>query len=329
VRDTAEAVDTAASVWVARIDRGLSGEEQAALNEWLSLNVRHRGAMMRAQAVWQGLDRAEVFGIADKVRRTPASAPIRRHSIKRTAAVVAVAAAVALITAGFVLRLNSGKIDVSTALGEIRQLPLSDGSRVTLDTQSKIAVEFSSSGRIVQLDAGEALFEVVKDPKRPFLVRAGGMRVRAVGTGFLVRRQSGQEQVEIIVTKGIVDVWSEGATPGNAMRLAAGSRTSLIGARLASPVTLSVAEIVRETAWKSGLIDLDGRTLGEAIAEMNRYNARRIEVPDERLARQMLAGQVSSSDPAAFANAAATMFGVHVRSESDRLILEPSTIHQK
>lgn len=324
--DTADAVDTAATEWVSRIDRGLNSEERATLDDWLALNVRHRGALMRAQAVWQGLDRAEVFGIADSVRRPPTWEPIRRLSTKRNAAMAATA--VVLIVAGIVATLNLGRIYVNTAVGEIRQLPLTDGSRVTLDTQSKIAVEFTPSGRIVRLESGRALFEVVRDPKRPFLVRAGNMRVRAVGTGFMVRRQSGGE-VELIVTKGVVDVWSDGNTPQNAMRLGAGSLTSLIGRRLNSPKTLSVAEIERATAWKSGLIDVDGRTLGETVDEMNRYNVRHIEVLDAHLAQQILAGQVSSSDPAAFAEAAAAMFDAHVRAESDRLILEPSAVHQK
>src|SRR5665213_2129691 len=65
MRETAEAIDSEASNWVSRIDRGLTDKEEVSLGKWLSADIRRRGALARAQAVWQDLDRAQVFRIAD------------------------------------------------------------------------------------------------------------------------------------------------------------------------------------------------------------------------------------------------------------------------
>jgi transmembrane sensor len=316
MRESAEAIDVEATKWVSRMDRGLTEEEESALADWLSADTRHRGAFTRAKAVWGNLDRAQVFRIADDVRRAP-----ERPGARGAKLVVYATAALVLIMAGAAGWFGYNRNRVSTIVGEIRQVPLADGSRVTLDTRSQIKVEFASSNRLVRLESGEALFEVAKDPKRPFVVEAGRIHVRAVGTVFLVRRLSDSD-VDVIVTKGAVDVWSDADPPRTAERLSAGSRVSLDGNKIAPAQKLTAQQVEQAVDWKSGIVDLDGRTLGDAAAEINRYNSLHIEIPDPHLAEKTLVGSVSSSDPVAFADAAAAMFGARVRLENDRLILD-------
>lgn len=323
MRETAEAIDVEATKWVSRMDRGLTDKEEAALAKWLSADTRRQGAFTRAQAVWGDLDRAQVFRIADDERR----APERRRARGAKPGVYA-AAALVLIMVGAAGWFGYNRNRVSTVVGEIRQVPLADGSRVTLDTRSQIVVEFAASNRLVRLESGEALFEVAKDPKRPFVVEAGRIHVRAVGTAFLVRRLSDFD-VDVTVTKGEVDVWSDAEPPRTVARLGAGSRVSLDGNKIAPAKKLTAQQVEQAVDWKSGIVDLDGRTLGDAAAEINRYNSLRIEIPDAHLAAQTLVGNVSSSDPVAFADAAAAMFGAHVRRESNRLILDSGTAPRK
>ncbi len=192
-----------------------------------------------------------------------------------------------------------------------------------MDTASRIAVDYEAQARIVRLESGEALFEVAKDPNRPFVVQAGDVRIRAVGTAFLVRRRSSTD-VEVTVTKGTVEVWYEGRQPDAVVRLRAGSGTSMKGKTITPPQQLTVAELQRAVEWKSGVVDLNGRTLGEAAAEINRYNRRQVVVAPPRLAAPTRVGMIRSSDPAAFAEAAAAMLDARVRRDGDRLILEPA-----
>ncbi len=323
MRETAEAIDVEATKWVSRMDRGLTDEEEAALAKWLSADTRRQGAFARAKAVWGNLDRAQVFRIADEIRRTP-----DRPRARGAKLVVYATAALLLIMAGVSGWFGYNRNRVTTIVGEIRQVPLADGSRVTLDTRSQIKVEFASANRFVRLESGEALFEVAKDPKRPFIVEAGRIHVRAVGTVFLVRRRSDSD-VDVIVTKGAVDVWSDAGPPRTVERLSAGSRVSLDGNKIAPAQKLTAQQVEQAVGWKSGILDLDGRTLGDAAAEINRYNSLRIEIPDPHLAEKTLVGSVSSSDPVAFADAAAAMFGAHVRLENNRLILDSVTVPPK
>jgi transmembrane sensor len=316
MRETADSIDDAASEWVAKIDRGLEEDENTALEQWLGADKRCRGALARAQAVWRNLDRAQVFRIADEARRAPPVVESRR--MPAGAYCAAALAVIAFVGIWFVHTRNQ----LSTTVGEIRQVPLNDGSRVTLNTGSRIDVEYEPQARIVRLESGEALFEVAKDPQRPFVVQAGNIRVRAVGTAFLVRRRS-DEDVDVTVTKGTVDVWYETQRPESTVRLKAGTATSLRGKAIAPPQALTALQIERAIDWKSGIVDLGGRTLGEAAAEINRYNRRPVVITDARLAAQTLVGNVSTSDPVAFAEAAAAMFDARVRNEADRIILEP------
>ncbi len=85
---------------------------------------------------------------------------------------------------------------------------MEDGSRITLNTDSQIRVDLTVKERRVELQQGEAFFEVAHDASRPFIVRAGNKRVIAVGTRFSVRREA--NDVRVVVTEGKVRVETEG-----------------------------------------------------------------------------------------------------------------------
>jgi transmembrane sensor len=325
-----ESIDESASEWVARIDRGLSRQEEAALEKWLATDERCREALHLAQAVWKNLDRAQVFRIAaDESRAFGTVRGSARGKFSGGSRPWAYAAGLALVAIGSAgIWFRYAHTHVTTAIGEIRQVPLDDGSRVTLDTGSRISVEYEAKARVVRLESGEALFEVAKDSRRPFVVQSGDVRVRAVGTAFVVRRRSDAD-ADVTVTTGVVDVWSSARPLAPAVRIKAGNTTSLSGATITPLRELTVKQIEQATDWKAGIVDLNGRTLGEAVAEINRYNTRRVLISDERLAAQTLVGHVSTSDPLAFAQAAAAMLDARVREDGDRLVLEPLSAAQK
>jgi transmembrane sensor len=323
MRESADTIDAAAAEWAIRIDRHLTESERAALEEWLSADSRRTGALARAQAGWIYLDRSQVYRTAGELREVPTARRWRMAIPWASAAAVLVAVATALWAwQGY------SRTHVATARGEIRQLNLADGTRVTLDTLSRVSVRYGSATRLVSLEAGEALFEVAKDPARPFIVQAGNVRVRAVGTAFVVDRRS-DASVDVIVTHGTVDVWREAASPEPAVRVAAHKRLVTTPVQAAQPAELTAAELAGAVAWENGVIDLNGRTIGEAAAEFNRYNTRTIEIRDPALASQTVVGQFQTTDPMAFVTAAAAMMNAHVRTDGDRLILEPGHSSQK
>jgi transmembrane sensor len=316
MREPADIIDSQASGWVSRLDRGLSTEEEATLSTWLAADSRHCGAFARAQAIWRDLDRAQVFKIAEELRHAPSRAAREQNNRPRRW----VAAAVLFVSmAGVAGWYSYPRNAVSTAAGEVRQWPLSDGSRVVLDARSRITIQFEPATRLVRLESGQALFEVAKDAARPFIVVAGPYHVRAVGTAFLVNIESAS-QAEVTVTKGTVQIWSESdATPRS---LSAGGHVALANGKIAPSEELTHEQLERLIDWRSGVLNLTGKTLAQAVAELNRYNQLHVAVDDTNLASEPLIGQVSDSDPEAFAQAAASMLGAHVRRDGDRLILE-------
>jgi transmembrane sensor len=323
MREAGRAIDAAASEWVVKLDRGLTSAEQTALETWLAGDTHCLGALARAQAAWVYVGHARVFRTAGELRESRAARGWRMARPWASAA----AALLCLATTALTWQ-RYAQTHLVTSLGEVRRAALVDGSHVTLDTRSRVSVRFESTTRFVVLESGEALFEVAKNSKRPFVVQAGNFRVRAVGTAFMVRRRS-DDDIDITVTQGTVDVWRQTSSPEPAVRLTAGKHTKATPKEIAPPAQLSAAQLTEATAWVTEVIDLNGRTLGEAAAEFNRYNRQAVVISDPELAAETVVGRFQATDPNAFVMAAAAMLGANARTDGDRLILEPRQSRKK
>jgi transmembrane sensor len=322
VRESAQTIDATASDWAVRIDRGLTAEETIALEEWLAGDARRAGALARNEAGWMHADRGKAFLGATELRN-----PRKARRFPFATPWLATAAVLVLMTAFWAWHARS-VTHLATTAGEVRQVPLVDGSLITLGKHTRIALAYESSTRRVRLESGEALFEVAKDPSRPFVVEGGDVRIRAVGTAFLVNRRP-DGAVEVTVTKGIVDVWRETTSPEPATRLSAGKRTLVTAREIAPPRQLTDAQLAEATELDSSAIELEGRTLGEAAAEFNLVNHTTVVINDVQLANHKLIGRLEARDPEAFVHAAAAMFDAHVRTDGDQLVLEPGPAPEK
>ncbi|MEO7680183.1 MAG: FecR domain-containing protein [Sphingomonas sp.] len=218
---------------------------------------------------------------------------------------------------------------LGTGIGEVRQIPLSDGSVATLNTSSKLAVTMADHQRTVRIEDGEAWFRVAHDKTRPFVVEAGDIRVKAVGTAFSVRKRG--SGADVLVTEGIVDTWVVGHE-GTRKRIAAGSRGFVSQAQDQGAPNIEVAAapqaIDRALAWRSGELALDGETLQYAVSEINRYNVRKLVIGDPSLASEPLVGYFHTTEPEDFGRAVATMIGARVVDEGDTIRLVRAGPHQ-
>jgi transmembrane sensor len=311
IRESSADIDATAAAWAARVDRGpLSDEDQAALEAWAARDPRRAGAYAKAMAVSAHLDRAQGLGADFAPAAHPAAKAADRRSLLATGGMLAAASVVGAI--GYGALTLRGR--VTTGKGDIRRAPLSDGSAVTLNTDTAIRAAFDGRMRRVDLLRGEALFDVAKDPARPFVVVAGDVRVRAVGTSFTVRTHA-DGQVGVIVREGVVEVWR--GAKGRPVRLAAEHAVRVASAGDLRPATVGAAAVDRAMAWRQGQIDLDGLTLGEAAAEFARYSDRRIVIEDPAVADLKMTGLFSASDPDGFAKAAALSLGLVATQEAD------------
>lgn len=308
VRQSASEIEAEAARWVMRLDReGRSSAVEADLEVWLAQDTRRVGALLQAEAAWSLADRASHFeGSASR-----AAAWLRPPRRAFLAGAAAAAAAAATAVTGVVILTRPDRY--VTAVGEIRRLPLKDGSTASINTASELVVDFGDRLRRVRLDKGEAWFQVAKDASRPFRVEVGRVRVQAIGTAFSVRKTDAG--VEVRVTEGVVKVWVDGG-PGPGVELTAGAKSVVRDDTGASAPVSEPSTIDRDLAWRSGKIDLAGETLGEAVAEFNRYNARTLVLDDAALADEKLYGIFRLDDPEAFAASVALSLDASVRTDS-------------
>lgn len=304
--ETSEQIEAAAAVWAMK-DRPLSTEDEARLREWLAGDTRRRGALLRAQATLSSLSRAQALG---PTQGWGASAPRRAADLSRRNLLIGSGAAAGLSAAGLAGFLIGRRNDrTTTAVGEIRRLPMSDGSIATINTDSAIKVEMTRAQRVVDLVRGEAWFKVAKNKKRPFIVMAGAARVQAVGTAFSVRRLDGETEVQ--VTEGTVKAWLDGGDKP-AILLNAGD-TAILTPQGHVTRDHAPQAIEDALAWREGQIALTGQSLGVAAAEYNRYNQTKIVIEDQDLAGEHLLGRFNADDPDGFSNAIATAFDADIR----------------
>ncbi len=311
--ETAKQIDAAAADWAARLDRGvLSPEDEARLDAWLAEDPRRVGAFGKARAVALYTERARALGSQFDPKafagRGPAFSPARRRMLWGTAAAAGFGGAV---LAGYAMT-AAGQI-YTTRRGEMKILPLADGSVVNLNTDSRIKVLYTAETRAIHLDRGEALFDVAKDAARPFIVYAGDTEVRAVGTSFSVVRLA-DAPVQVVVREGIVEV--NRVRRSAAVRLKANMRAvaPILSDDLMAPlpirtVAIAPAEVERAVAWREGRIAFEGETLAQAVKDFQRYSDTRIVIDDPAIAAEEVTGLFQANDPVGFAQAVATSFG--------------------
>lgn len=332
MRNSAEQIAEQAAQWVARLDR--EGDNiilRAEIKAWTVEDVRHVGALLRAEAAWQMLDRAAVLGSTHGGRAAqdadvgathlhPTIDAGRKRPASRWAiwgGVAASAAAAALMLAVVPLPWQNQSVQIETVLGEIRQVPLEDGSIAAVNTDSKLLVALQPEVRNVVLERGEAWFQVAKDAERPFVVVAGDIRVRAVGTAFAVHK--GAKGVDVRVTEGVVEIWREG---DEALKKRVGAGGQLyIGEQGVAKALPSDEPMDRALSWRDGQLIFDGDTLAQAAEKFNRYNDVKIIVQGDEIAQSKIVGRFRTNEVRSFARAVSALLDARIDEENNNITI--------
>lgn len=325
-----DAIVDAASAWLARRDRGFTPAEQDSYLQWLREDERHARAVTRLEKAWGALDSLAEWRPEHSQKPNPdlLAVPLRRFW-RRAAGVLALAAAAAVAV---VIWKPFGSAPTTVQVARQSELrTLADGSVVELNQDAEIAVNYSAAERHIRLLRGEAYFTVARNPDRPFVVTAGGVRVRAVGTVFNVRLAG--DAVDVLVTEGKVRIDppkpNEPDVTGalNAAMVGARERTTVNAAvptPLAPEVFEATADEIESTlSWQGMRLKFVETPLDEAVAEFNRYNREtRIIIADRRIAKLPLGGGNFRADNAdAFVRMLELTSGVHAELEDGRYIL--------
>jgi transmembrane sensor len=348
-----------AAAWIAR----LHGEERTVWVEegfgrWLAASPTHRLAFEMANDIWTSTEKRP-----KPVARVFVRKELEGQFFALTRMRLA-AAALALIAAGGAV-LYSRDPGLATGVGEQRTLTLEDGTRITMNTATRIHVHYDHVARRIELDKGETLFEVAKRPTWPFIVTAGAAEVRALGTQFLVRRDD--EKLAVTLIEGKVAVTpatpaaeipqAEAVSSGparlpmhrSAVRVPTGAApkensglpvqaqvdafTLYPGERLTfvnrEVPTLDRPPLDKVIAWERGHAIFDHTPLADAVREMNRYSDVEIRIEDAGTARAQVTGIFRTGESENFARSVAETYQLQLVAEPGRLLLigSPRKIH--
>ncbi|KZC77266.1 iron dicitrate transport regulator FecR [Sphingobium yanoikuyae] len=307
-----ESIDEAAANWAMR--HPLDAHQQAALDAWLAQDRLHAGALLRAQAA---------LALVEEALVADARPEHGSHWTRRRWMAAGVGGAMAAAIAGMVGFSRWTGEHIATERGEIRRLPLEDGSVATIDSGSDLRVALDEESRRVTLAKGQAWFQVAKDRRRPFIVDAGIAQARAIGTAFSVSRT--ENGVQIAVTEGIVATWARNGA-GAMTILKAGDFATFERGALVPATGNSPQAIERSLAWRAGEIALEGDTLSDAIARFNRYNKQQLVLSDPSLANEKLVGLFRIDNPAGFARTLAISLDISVSMTAEEIRLSRKKI---
>lgn len=305
-----------AAAWLARLQSRRDPEIEQKFRRWRDRDPAHAEAFERVAASYRqaGLLRysAEAYGSTGAGAR-----PIRSRSLGYAWA--AGAAVILLFSAGLFLLLGSGlwtsgteAVMLSTKVGEIRSVSLSDGSKVTLDTATDVEVEIGRMGRRVLVKTGRARFDVAKS-RRPFVIEAGGSIAAAAGSVLDVEESGSQVRVDVLAGSAKI---VEPRAGGSELNLAAGETATVANGRAAEKRSLHAGP-----DWTRGMLEFDGTPLGAAVELANRYSKNKILLSAD-LEELRVTGAFRAGDVQGFAEALAEAFHLRVaRTREGNLLL--------
>ena len=351
----------AAGSWLARLERGLSEQEKQEIGSWLAEDRVHGQALMEISSLWDDMttleELAELFPLPEK----PQVNQQVRWGFPKPAVYVFSSLFLFVISSLFVL--NTGVLDTvfnkrfaigpveaekqqaivstqtdnnaqgmqaryETAIGEQSEVTLPDGSRVTLNTGTRIQFHYTDSERRIVLETGESYFEVAKDKQRPFKVYVNNNIVQAVGTAFNVD-YSHTSNLEVTVTEGEVKVVSppklkqifSGSLKEESF-LKGGQRAVLAKTEDHKLQKISASEINKNLAWKEGMVIFDREPLKDALAELSRYTLTEFVLADKSMESILVGGYFKSGDVYGLLQALKENFNIDAtKSKAGKIIL--------
>lgn len=301
----AKQIEERAALWLLRRQApGWSTSDERELDAWLAQSPLHEVTWLRLEYGWRKVDRLAAL-------RSPTTAVEAPHLWSRPAhkSLMLGMAVVVLLTLSFLTGSHtaSGSRYYETVVGGHQSALLPDGSRIELNTDTRLRAKVDDTERTVWLERGEVFFDIARVTGKPFVVHAGPRRITVLGTEFAIRRDGGQVRVAVTEGRVQVDQPSTGVgspplivTPGEIVR--AEGRSNLLQSR-------SLEKVSRQLSWRQGALVFDETTIAQAVEELNRYNRRKLVVMDQEVATTRIGGSFEATNVDGFARLLRNAFG--------------------
>jgi len=317
----AEQSNREATDWLIAQEVGaLSLEDQAKFDTWFAASEGNKAAFWRLEYGWAEADRVGALG---RDGGEQADDPGVRRS-RRWWVPAAIAASVALVVS---LQYFTGHVSFpgaggdaspeqtvarsyTTPVGGKRLVGLEDGSRIQLNTQSKLRALMGSDRREIWLDEGEAFFEIAHREDQPFIVHAGDRQITVLGTSFSVRRTG--DKVVVAVLKGRVRVQEVRGNQLLESKIIMGGDIAMAEGAAMLVTARSEENVQNALSWRKGMLTFDEQPLPAIASEFNRYNEKKLVLLGQSVATIRITGTFPSDRPDAFARLLRDAYGLEV-----------------
>lgn len=289
-----------ATEWIIRLNSGkINKRDKLKFSEWLMQSEQHKIAFDEQLSIYE---------------LTGALSPLSELEKKRTSllqpwslAIPFAAAAIVIVTLIlFTSKSLSPLLHYESEIGQIREISLSDNSHMFLNTNTSASVTYDKTIRKVELHRGEAFFDVVSDPDKPFIVSTKRASFTAIGTAFSVYKK--EQETELRVTQGTVAVTTNSTTK-EARYIHAGeyARVSKSGVQVDQ-----LSEKHLEIHWLNRHIKFDSTPMIEVINELNRYLSTPVSLTEEELGETLVTGGFNLAEPEATLSALLASFDLYI-----------------
>ncbi|MBN9670004.1 FecR family protein [Roseibium aggregatum] len=281
-------------------DKGNSEELHQGFRRWADSDSRHLEEYRKIERLWS----SDAFGnAAASLRSEPVASEssvtrfrprgILRRSSRNGRIAAALAAAVLIFVSypGFLNLLLYLRSDYMTSVGELLETPLPDGSRMLLNTASAVSIDFDGGRRKVRILQGEAYFDVVHDPSRPFHVAAGYSDSEVKGTAFAVRRKADADLV--VLERGRLEVTLEEDRSDASAILLPDTKLQAQRSRLGQ---VEPADVNALLSWRSGRLKFENETFGAILEELDRYHSGTLLLARRSVGETRISGNYQVSD---------------------------------
>ena len=328
-----------AGVWIVKMDQGpLSSEQTAELQQWIAKSDFHRNYLHQLAHNWDSMGILQELAALFPIQPTavmPAKAGIFQPStiktwlqnliaqLKQPKAWAPTLATFALVA---ILINNQQPNHFETDIGQQANYQLSDGTHITLNTNSALKVDYSQDRRRIYLLRGEAHFDVAKNPQRPFMVYAGEGMVWAVGTAFNVRYLNAGNlegnhagtlvdtligtSIDVTVTEGTVKIFADiepdkntnlnannaQNSPTDHEQLVHAGKSVQYSKVIDATQTTPAQVLEQKLAWQQGALIFKGETLEQAITEIARYTDKQLIITDPSIKNIRVGGHYKTDN---------------------------------
>jgi transmembrane sensor len=329
-------IENEAAEWIVQLnDAEPTEEDLVAFRAWMNTSSAHQRAFNSLVKTWGDMDVLNELAFTQQEKRDDKSSyAVPRVSFAFASLAVVFLLSLVIFTWQFLpgrFQQEEFKADYVTKVGELREIALPDGSGIRLNTKSRTSVSFKQEARLIHLLEGEAHFEVEHDELKPFIVYAGKIAVRAIGTAFSVYLKD--DGVDVIVTDGEVKIASlqkaitSDFVPNLGLLEKADTVASFVKGQHAvfkDKIELVEAiehqEIAKKLSWLDGMLIFDGDSLHDVVTEVSRYTSKEIVILDEEIQSLKIGGYFRAGEITPMLDTLATNFDIKVEEINDNLI---------